>query len=72
MDQEQARERVEIATRAVDHLLTRYGEKPAEASEGEWLELITAQVRDLVRATSDYLDCDRASQQAPQSAVSAL
>jgi hypothetical protein len=72
MDQEQARERLEIATQTVDHLLARYGEKPAAASDGEWLKLIAAQARELVRAASDYLDCDHAPQQTPRAAVPAL
>ena len=72
MDQEQARERLEIAIQVVDHLLARYGEKPSAASDGEWLRLIAAQARELVRATSDYLESDHAQQQAPQTAVPVL
>ena len=64
MDQEQASARLEITTQVVDHLLAQYGEKPSAASDGEWLKLIAAQARELVRAASDYLDCDHAPQQA--------
>ena len=64
MDREQASLRLEIAIQVADHLLAQYGEKPSAASDGEWLKLIAAHARELVRAASDYLESDHAPLQA--------
>jgi hypothetical protein len=64
MDQEQARSHLETATCSIDHLLAKYAEKPHTAPDSEWLKLIVAHSRELVRAASDYLESDHASQPA--------
>jgi hypothetical protein len=64
MDQEQPRARLETAIQSADHLLARFAETPYTLSDGEWLKLIVAQARELVRTASDHLDSDQARQRA--------